>query len=67
MLGIKHQGRWIVLWHPGELKDAWKTGHNGIAPDLAGKAYETGFNIICYACRKHGEFVQEQNKTGITR
>ncbi|MCZ7646468.1 MAG: DUF4159 domain-containing protein [Planctomycetota bacterium] len=23
-LGIKHEGRWIVFYHPGDINDAWK-------------------------------------------
>ena len=28
-LGLKHNGRWVVFYHQGDIYDAWKTGHSG--------------------------------------
>ena len=48
-MGIKHQGRWVVFYHPGDVNDAWKTGHSGLSADLATRAHELGINILYYA------------------
>ena len=45
--GIKHEGRWIVIYHPGDVHDAWKTGHSGLDPQQAVLAYQFGVNV-CY-------------------
>jgi len=48
-LGIRHKGRWVVFYHPGDLNDAWKTGHSGLKPDLVDQAYYLGINVMYYA------------------
>ncbi len=48
-LGIKHKDRWCVFYHPGDLNDAWKTGHSGLDPKMAKGAFQMGVNIIYYA------------------
>jgi len=48
-LGIKHKGRWAVFYHPGDINDAWKTGHSDLRPELAKGAFLMGVNIIYYA------------------
>lgn len=49
--GISSQGRWIVIWYPGELNDAWRNGHMGLSPQKAEEAYAMGANIMAYAFR----------------
>ncbi|MFZ4395195.1 MAG: DUF4159 domain-containing protein [Kiritimatiellia bacterium] len=49
VLGIKHNGRWAVYFHPGGIHDAWKTGHSGMDPVLAEDATRIGINVIYYA------------------
>ncbi len=48
-LGLKHNGRWIVFYHQGDLNDAWQTGHSGITEGKADLAYKMGINVINYA------------------
>jgi hypothetical protein len=48
-LGVKHEGRWLVFYHPGDMCDAWKTGHSGASKAVANRAYKLGINVICYA------------------
>jgi hypothetical protein len=48
-LGLRHNGRWIAFYHPGDLNDAWKTGHSGIHEGLANQAYKLGINVMYYA------------------
>ncbi len=44
-----HEGRWVVFYHPGDLNDAWRDGHNDVAPQVAEQAYRLGVNVIYYA------------------
>jgi hypothetical protein len=48
-LGIRSQGRWTVFYHPGDVNDAWKTGHSGLDPQLAERAYKLGVNLVYYS------------------
>ncbi len=48
-MGVKLKGRWCVFYFPGDLNDAWKTGHSGIDPELAQSAYHLGMNIVYYS------------------
>jgi len=59
-LGIKHQGRWVVFYHPGDINDAWKTGHSGISSELATRSHELGINIIYYAVLHYLEETRKQ-------
>ena len=61
-MGIKHNGRWVVFYHPGDLNDAWKTGHSGLSPDLAKHAFEMGINVVYYAFTKHLEEIAKHRK-----
>ncbi len=54
-LGIKHEGRWVVFYHQGDLNDAWKTGHSGVTPQTAQAAYMMGVNVINYAFNRYYE------------
>lgn len=63
-LGIRHEGRLVVFYHPGDVKDAWKDGHSGVKPEIADQAYKLGVNVIYYAFnqyyRRHYEQEPEQ-------
>lgn len=56
-MGIRSRGRWIVYYHPGDMHDAWKTGHSGLDPVLAKHAMQLGVNLVYYA------FTQYLNET----
>jgi len=69
--GIRHKGRWVVIYHPGDLDDAWKTGHSGIHRGGADTAYSFGINVLSYAYqqyyqlrRKHFRSVTRYNIAG---
>ncbi|MEI6211293.1 MAG: DUF4159 domain-containing protein [bacterium] len=59
VLGIKHHGRWVVYFHPGDIHDAWKTGHSGMEPALAEEATQIGVNVIYYAYKHYLEKTRE--------
>jgi hypothetical protein len=52
-VGMKHNGRWVVFYHQGDLNDAWKTGHSGVSEAQALQAYKLGINIINYAFNQY--------------
>lgn len=58
-LGVKHKGRWIVFYHPGDLNDAWKTGHSGMEREMAEGAFQMGVNIVYYS---HLHYLQQTRK-----
>jgi hypothetical protein len=51
--GIKHQGRWIVFYHPGDLNDAWKTGRSGAEKSQADAAVRLGINVVYYSVTQY--------------
>jgi hypothetical protein len=54
-LGLRHNGRWLVFYHQGDINDAWKTGHSGASAGLAADAYKLGVNVINYAVNHYWE------------
>jgi hypothetical protein len=61
-LGIKHQNRWAVFYHPGDINDAWKTGHSGMSRDLAEQSYHLGVNIIYHAFTNYLDQTRKDRK-----
>jgi len=61
-MGIKHKGRWVVFYHPGDINDAWKSGHSGLSPELAKGAFQMGINIIYYAFTHYLEATRKYRK-----
>jgi hypothetical protein len=61
-MGIKHQGRWVVFYHPGDLKDAFRTGHSNLDPDKWQAAEQTGINVITYAFTHYLEATKQYRK-----
>jgi hypothetical protein len=53
MLGVKYQGRWVVVYHQGDINDAWKDGHSGASDAVAGEACRLGINIINYSFNQY--------------
>jgi RNA polymerase sigma factor (sigma-70 family) len=61
-LGIKLQDRWAVFYHPGDMNDAWKTGHAGLSEAAAQPAFELGVNIVSYARKAHLDAGQQTTR-----
>jgi hypothetical protein len=61
-LGVKSRDRWIVFYHPGDINDAWKTGHSGLSPDMWKGSMEMGINIVYYAFTHYLEATQKYRK-----
>lgn len=61
-LGIKHQGRWCVFYHPGDINDAWKEGHSGLSQRQAEHAFQMGINIVYYSFTHYLELTRKYRK-----
>ncbi len=55
-LGIKHEGRWVVIYHPGDMNDAWKSeGFIDVTPEIREDAMKLGINVVFYAFNQWSE------------
>jgi len=60
--GIRHKGRWIVFYYPGDMNDAWKTTRMGLDREIADKAYQMGVNVMYYAITRYVEQTRKYRK-----
>ena len=60
--GVKHNGRWVVFYHPGDVNDAWKENRSGMSEDLAEGAMEIGVNIIYYSFTHYLRLTKEHRR-----
>ncbi len=61
-LGIKHEGRWCVFYHPGDMNDAWKSeGYSDASPEMRQAAMNLGVNLLFYS---FNHWDQAINKVG---
>jgi hypothetical protein len=61
-MGVKHNGRWCVFYHPGDLNDAWKTGNSGVAKNVADHAMQMGINVVYYSFTHYLEITRKYRK-----
>lgn len=61
-MGMKHKGRWVVFFHPGDMNDAWKTGSSGLDPKMAEGGYQMGVNLVYYAFTHYLEETRKYRK-----
>ena len=62
-MGIKHNNRWIVFYHPGDMNDAWKSSsYSQVTPEMRRNAYNLGINIIFYAFNEWNDAVKKMRK-----
>lgn len=61
-LGVKHEGRWCVFYHPGDMNDAWKTGHSGAKPSTAQASMKLGINVAVYAFMNYIDVIKSNGK-----
>jgi len=52
-MGIRHEGRWAVFYHSGDMGDAWKTGHSDASKAVSERAYKLGINIMYYTFTRY--------------
>ena len=62
-LGIKHEGRWAVFYHPGDMNDAWKNQEwSKVTPEMRDAAMNLGVNLIYYAFNQWDDAVSKAKK-----
>lgn len=60
--GWKIDGRWLAIYHPGDLMDAWADGHSGVKADIAEACYMFGANVIFYAYKEYHLWLESRRK-----
>ena len=60
--GIRHEGRWVVFFHPGDMNDAWKSSeYNGnLDPQVREQSLNLGINLIFYSFTQWNNAIAEQ-------
>ena len=62
-LGVKHEGRWVVFYHPGDMNDAWKSpGYTDVTPEMRDAALNLGVNLVYYAFTQWDEQIARKRK-----
>ncbi len=62
-LGLKHEGRWIAFYHPGDMNDAWKSpGYSDVTPEMRDAAMHLGINLVYYAFTQWNDAVSKLRK-----
>jgi hypothetical protein len=62
-LGIKHDGRWIAFYHPGDMNDAWKSqGYSDVTPEMREQAMNLGINLVYYAFGQWNDAISKMKK-----
>ena len=61
-LGVKCGKHWGVFYYPGDLNDAWKTGHSGLDPRLAKGAFYLGTNVVYHSFTQYLQATRKYRK-----
>jgi len=62
-LGIKHDGRWIAFYHPGDMNDAWKSqNYTDVSPEMRDASINLGVNLIYYAFNQWNDAISKIKK-----
>lgn len=62
-LGVKHEGRWCVFYHPGDMNDAWKSqAYTDVTPEMRDAAMNLGINLVYYAFNQWNDAVAKEKK-----
>jgi len=62
-LGVKHEGRWVVFYHPGDMNDAWKAqSYADVTPEMRQSAMNLGVNLVYYAFNQWDDAVTKARK-----
>ncbi len=60
--GARYKGRWAIFYHPGDINDAWKTGHSGMDANMSEGAFEMGVNVVFYAFTHYLELTRKERQ-----
>jgi len=62
-LGVKHEGRWCVFYHPGDINDAWKSqGYTDVTPEMREAAMNLGINLVYYSFNQWNDAISKKKK-----
>ncbi len=62
-LGVKHEGRWVCFYHPGDMNDAWKSqGYTDVSPEMRESAMNLGVNLVYYAFNQWNDAIAKKRK-----
>lgn len=62
-LGVRHEGRLCVYYHPGDMNDAWRDPKFiDVSPELRQTALNLGVNIVYYAFTHWNDAIAKQKK-----
>jgi Domain of unknown function (DUF4159) len=62
-LGIRGANqRWMVFYHPGDVKDCWKDDAHRIPKHTRDNAFQIGYNIIYYSMTRYLEETRKYRK-----
>lgn len=62
-LGIKHEGRWVAFYHPGDMNGAWKSqGFTDVTPEMREAAMNLGVNLVYYSFNQWNDAVSKAKK-----
>lgn len=60
-LGIKHEGRWVAFYHPGDMNGAWKSqGYTDVTPEMRDAAMNLGVNLVYYAFNQWNDAISKK-------
>lgn len=62
-LGIKHEGRWVAFYHPGDMNGAWKSqGYTDVTPEMREAAMNLGVNLVYYSFNQWNDAISKAKK-----
>lgn len=62
-MGIKHDGRWAVFYHPGDMNDAWKSQqYTDVTPEMRDAAMNLGVNLVYYSFNQWNDAISKLRK-----
>jgi hypothetical protein len=61
-MGIRHEKRWIVFYHPGDANDLWKDEASRVQRDIRLNAYDIGYNLVWYSFTRYLEVTRDLRK-----
>jgi hypothetical protein len=61
-MGVRIDGRLAVFYHPGDVHDAWKTGHEGLPPQKWQNALMVGYNVVYHSVTNYVRATQKDRK-----
>lgn len=61
--GVRHDGRWMVYYHPGDLNDPWKASQfQEYRPEVQRAAMHLGINIVYYSFNQWDAIVRRRRR-----